>query len=136
MARQYLEEDPLFAFIYFSEPDGSGHGCGWGSPEYYAALRTLDEKLGRLIAFLEENDRMKDTVVLFTSDHGGTERGHGGEIPEHMDTPFILYGCGVKQGEIADVVAGYDVASTVAWILGAEDPQAWRGKPITSAFGK
>jgi arylsulfatase A-like enzyme len=79
---------------------------------------------------------MKNTLVIFTSDHGGTGKGHGDGVMEHMEVPFILYGQGVKPGEIKDVVVHFDVAATIAWALGAPRPQAWRGVPVESAFQK
>jgi len=133
---KYLEQNPTFTFLYFSEPDCVGHTCGWGTPQYYETVQRQDKLLGKIIDYLEANDRFKDTVVIFISDHGGTDKGHGGEIMEHMEVPFIIYGCGVKPGEISDVVMNYDVAATIAWILGADTPQCWRGKPVTSAFGQ
>lgn len=133
---KYLAEDPTFIFLYFSEPDGVGHTVGWGTPQYYQTVQKLDKMLGKLIDSLEANDRFRDTVLIFTSDHGGTEKGHGGEIMEHMEVPFIAYGCGVQPGEISDVVVNYDVAATIAWILGADAPQVWRGNPVKAAFGK
>ncbi len=131
---EFLAKNPTFTFMYFSEPDSVGHTVGWGTPQYYATVRKLDVFLGQIINYLEKNDRFKDTVIVFVSDHGGTEKGHGGEIMEHMEVPFLLYGCGVKQGEIQDVVVNYDVAATIAWILGAKAPQVWRGQPVKSAF--
>lgn len=131
---KYLAQNPTFTFLYFAEPDGVGHSIGWGTPEYYATVQKLDVMLGRLIDQLEAQDRFKETVLIFVSDHGGTDKGHGGEIMEHMEVPFIVYGCGVKPGEITDVVANYDVAATIAWILGVKAPQVWRGDPVTSAF--
>ncbi len=133
---EYLANNPTLTFIYFSGPDGAGHEKGWGTPEYYEVVRRQDALLGQLLDYLEANDRMKDTVVLFVSDHGGTGNGHGGETMEEMETPFLALGCGVKPGEITDVVADYDVAATIAWVLGLEAPQAWRGRPVLSAFGK
>ena len=130
------EKDATLAFIYFHEPDGVGHGQGWGSQPYMDAVKKNDEYLGQLLDYLDANDRFKDTVVMFVSDHGGIEKGHGGETMEEMEAPFLIYGCGVKPGEITDVVAGYDVAATIAWVLGIAPHQAWRGRAITSAFGK
>ena len=130
------EKDATLAFIYFSEPDGTGHGIGWGTQEYYDAVKKLDGFLGQLLDYLEANNCLEDTVVMFTSDHGGIEKGHGGETMEEMEAPFLILGCGVKPGEITDVVAGYDVAATIAWVMGITPHQAWRGRAITSAFGK
>jgi len=133
-AIEFLKTNPTFTCIYYSEPDEVGHGKGWGSEEYYSVVSKQDALVGRIIAFLEENDRMKDTLVIFVSDHGGTEKGHGKDLLSHMETPFILYGAGVKKGEIEDVVVNYDTAATIAWVLGLEAPQAWRGKPVINAF--
>ncbi|MBP3529969.1 MAG: alkaline phosphatase [Thermoguttaceae bacterium] len=135
-ALEQFDKNPTFAFVYFSEPDSVGHGIGWGTPEYQKMLTTIDDYVGKLLAELEKRDMMKNTLVIFTSDHGGTGKGHGDGVMEHMEVPFILYGQGVKPGEIKDVVVHFDVAATIAWALGAPRPQAWRGVPVESAFQK
>ena len=132
----YLAKNPMFTFFYFSEPDSVGHTVGWGTTPYYDTVKKLDVFLGQIIDSIEKSGRMDETVILFVSDHGGTEKGHGGEIMEHMEVPFIVYGHGVRAGEINDVVVNYDVAATIAWILGVEAPQAWRGQPVKAAFEK
>lgn len=38
--------------------------------EYYGLVSSLDEELGRLMAFLREMGRDQDTLVFYTSDHG------------------------------------------------------------------
>lgn len=130
----FLDHRPTLSFIYYSEPDIIGHGEGWGSEDYHKMVRQLDQHLGELLKYLEENDMMKDTLVVFVSDHGGSGKGHGQDLLTHMETPFVLYGAGVKPGEIQDVVVNYDTAATVAWVLGLTRPQVWRGQPVTSAF--
>ena len=133
--KAFIADKPTFSFVYFSEPDGVGHGVGWGTPEYQKMLQTIDDYVGKLLADIEAAGIADDTVVIFTSDHGGTEKGHGDLLMEHMEVPFVVYGKGVKAGEITDVVVHYDVAATIAWILGVDLPQAWRGLPVKSAFG-
>lgn len=136
VAVEQLATKPDFAFIYFSEPDIVGHGIGWGTPEYQTMLTKIDDYVGKLLAKIDELGMADDTVVIFTADHGGTGKGHGEGIMEHMEVPFMLYGKNVKTGEISDVVVHFDVAATIAWILGANRPQAWRGVPVESAFVK
>ena len=136
-ACEQLATKPDFAFIYFSEPDHTGHTLGWGSPEYQQMLTKIDDYVGKLIAFMKENGyNEENTVIIFTADHGGTDKGHGDLLMEHMEVPFLIAGAGVKQGEIKDVVVHFDVAATIAWILGAEQPQCWRGKYVKAAFEK
>ncbi|MBR4750316.1 MAG: alkaline phosphatase [Thermoguttaceae bacterium] len=132
--KAYIADKPTFSFIYFGEPDGTGHSIGWGTPEYQKMLTIIDDYVGKLLADIEAAGIADDTVVIFTADHGGTEKGHGDLLMEHMEVPFLVYGKGVKAGEITDVVVHYDVAATIAWILGAKQPQAWRGQPVKSAF--
>jgi len=39
-------------------------------PAYMGLIKQVDDHIGRLIEFLEENRRMDDTMIVFTSDHG------------------------------------------------------------------
>lgn len=135
-AREQLATKPTLAFIYFGEPDHTGHSIGWGSPEYQKALTKIDDYIGKILKDLEDLGILEDTVILFSADHGGTNKGHGDALMEHMETPFLIYGAGVEPGEITDVVVNFDLAPTIAWVLGLEQPQAWRGVPVLSAFQK
>ena len=54
-----------------------------------------------------------------------------------MESPFIIYGKGIRRGhEIMEPMMQYDVAATVARVLGLEQPQVWTGRPMMSVFGK
>ena len=76
-----------------------------------------------------------DTVVMMTADHGGINKGHGGQTLEELEIPFIVCGKGIKtQGEISDVMMQYDTAATIAEVFRLKRPQAWRGDPIYSVF--
>lgn len=39
-------------------------------PAYMGLIKQCDDQLGRLLDFLEETDRLKDTMIVLTSDHG------------------------------------------------------------------
>ncbi|MGN0911449.1 MAG: alkaline phosphatase [Thermoguttaceae bacterium] len=127
-----LEAKPTYAFAYFGEPDHLGHNIGWGTPEYQASLVNVDRCVGIILAKLEELGMKDDTIVYFTSDHGGSEKGHGEARMDHMEVPFVVCGPGIAVGEITDVVANFDCAATAAWLLGLQRPQAWRGLPTYS----
>ena len=85
---EFLDSNPTLAFVYYSEPDSSGHNQGWGSDAYHTAVQKLDVQLRKIVEYLEANDRMKDTLVISFSDHGGTEKGHGRHLP-HGDPLFF-----------------------------------------------
>lgn len=39
-------------------------------PTYMGLVKQIDDHLGRLFSYLEEKEMMKDTLIVFTSDHG------------------------------------------------------------------
>lgn len=54
-----------------------------------------------------------------------------------MQTPIVFYGKGIKQGaRITESKMVYDIAGTVAFMLGVEQPQVWIARPIRSAFNE
>ena len=79
----------------------------------------------------------EDTVILLTSDHGGKDKGHGGNSLLEMEHPFIICGPGIRKGqEIQEPMMQYDTAATIAHIFGLEMPQSWVGRPVLSVFQK
>lgn len=53
---------------------------------YYGIISQLDEAVGRVLSALEELDAAKDTIVIFTADHGDMCGSH-----RMMDKHYILY---------------------------------------------
>ena len=59
-------------------------------------IKQIDDHMGRLFAFLEEQGRMDDTMIVFTSDHGDNLGDHWlGEKElfheESVRVPMIIY---------------------------------------------
>ena len=44
---------------------------------YYGMGSMVDAEIGRLIKFFEENKLHKNTIIVFTSDHGDYQGDHG-----------------------------------------------------------
>ncbi|MBR3626608.1 MAG: alkaline phosphatase [Bacteroidaceae bacterium] len=129
------EEKPTLFAVYFGGLDETGHTYGWYTEKYYAFETILDECIAQLIEATKEAGIYDDTIFVLTADHGGIDKGHGGITLEEMLSPFIAYGKGIRQGfKMTDAMMQYDVAATVAYILGLETPQAWVGRPMTSIF--
>lgn len=130
-----VEEKPALTFIHLNEPDSIGHEIGHDTPEYYQTVEMIDGLVGKLLDTLEENGMMEDTIVIFTADHGGIGKEHGGETLTEMEIPWIIYGKNVPaKGKLHSSIVTYDTASTIAYILGLKTPDVWRGRPITEAF--
>ena len=112
-----------------------GHSAGHDTSEYYAKLAEIDGYLGRIIKAAEDAGIADETIFIVTADHGGIEKGHGGITLQEMRTPFIICGKNIKKGgEFPESMMQYDVASTIAYALGVEQPQVWTGRPMKQVF--
>ncbi len=136
MAADYIKakKPNLAAFIY-DNPDHVGHAAGHDTPEYYKVLTELDGYVGEIIAAIKEAGIYDDSIIIVTSDHGGTGTGHGGRTMAEMETPFIIAGKNVRNsGEFQESMMQFDCAPTIAYIFGAEVPQVWIGRPMKQVF--
>ena len=137
VSKTYIKEKKprLAAFIY-DEPDHVGHTEGHDTPAYYQKINQLDVWIGEIVDAVKEAGIMDNSVIIVTSDHGGIDHGHGGRSMMEMETPLIIYGKGIKKGYCFDDISvmQYDVASTMADLLGLEQPQPWFGRSLKCIF--
>lgn len=130
-----IEKRPELLAICFDDPDHTGHKNGFGTPEYYEKLKVLDTFVGRIIDATKKAGIYDDSIIIVTADHGGIEKNHGGITLQEMETPFIVIGKGIKKGsELLGSMMQYDVASTIAYMLGLSQPQVWTGRPMIEIF--
>ena len=136
MAERYIrEKHPNLLAVCFDNPDHVGHKIGHDTPTYYEKLKELDGYVARIVAAVEQADMLDETIFIVTADHGGIEKGHGGKTMREMQTPFIISGKNIKKGlEFHESMMQYDVASTIAYIFGLQQPQVWIGRPMTQVF--
>jgi len=106
---------------------------------YYAAIETLDDCMGKLIAQLKESGQLDNTVIVFTSDHGDnlwSHRQYGKQLPfeESISIPFIVrYPQKIKSATVTDaLLAPVDMMPTVLGLAGVPCPRV-DGKDISSA---
>ncbi|MCD8080505.1 MAG: alkaline phosphatase [Bacteroides sp.] len=132
MAEQYIvEKKPRLTAVIFDNPDHIGHKEGHDTPAYYTQLEELATYVQRIIDATHQAGIYDETVFILTSDHGGIEKGHGGKTLEELRTPFLMWGKGIRPGhQIAENMAQYDVAPTMALLLELTPPQVWTGKAL------
>jgi arylsulfatase A-like enzyme len=71
---------------------------------YHGSLRYMDDQIGRVIEFVEENGIWENTVILFSTDHGEMMGDHGliTKGMPHYDSgirvPLIAAGGGIQPG--------------------------------------
>jgi arylsulfatase A-like enzyme len=85
--------------LWLTEPDGTGHSEGIGSPAMLETLRQLDGEIGRLLDGLADRGLLERTNILVTSDHGFST--HNGEISVNR----LLVDAGLKESAQSTDVA-------------------------------
>jgi predicted AlkP superfamily pyrophosphatase or phosphodiesterase len=134
IAHRQLAKEPDLMFVHFDQADGAGHSFGYDSWQYLRAVAQADGYVGELLADLEARGLRDKTLVMVVSDHGATQRGHGGASPDERTVPWILSGLGVKPGQIEGSVRVHDTAATAAMVLGLTVPDCWTGRAVQEAF--
>lgn len=132
LAEAYIKDKkPEFLFIHFDHVDHAGHAHGHGTAHYYEAVAKADTLIAGIRQAVTDAGIADDTVILVTSDHGGVGKGHGGETLAELEIPWIVAGGGVNAGVELDLpINTFDTAATAAWLLGADIPYAWIGRPV------
>lgn len=135
IAAYIKKEKPLFVFSQLDDVDHVGHAAGHMTDAYLKAIGQVDSLVGVIVEATREAGIIDETVFMIVSDHGGIGNSHGGTTLEESTVPFILSGKGVKKGFVVPAeVYMYDVAPTITYALGLDEPYAWRGKAMRCAF--
>ncbi len=97
---------------------------------YCAMIEQIDDNMGRLGAFLTEEELQDDTIVVFVSDHGELAGSHGqlGKAQpweESVGIPLIVAGPGIGAGRTTDMPVGTeDLFPTLQGLTGVQDVAA------------
>ena len=106
--------------------------------EYYHGLtQWCDHNIGQVLGALAQSDVAKDTVIIYTSDHGENMGEHGlwwkncmydnaSRVPLIVSRPGRWRGGERRQGACSLV----DVVQTIAEIAGVQAPNDWNGNSL------
>lgn len=104
---------------------------------YAAEVRSVDERIGAVLAALDSSGRSGDTLVVFTSDHGEGFGEHGlflhanSLYNELMRVPLLLAGPGIPAGvRIEAPVSHVDLVPTLRDVLGLEPDPRTHGRTL------
>jgi arylsulfatase A-like enzyme len=105
--------------------------------DYLACIRSVDENVGRVLNYLEENGLDENTLVVYTSDQGFYMGEHGWfdkrfMYEESLHTPLLMRlpkGYPAK-GEITKLVQNIDYAPTFLDFAGVPIPDEMQGKSM------
>ena len=102
--------------------------------DYLKVVKSLDDNVGRVLKYLEENNLLDNTLVVYTSDQGFYMGEHGWfdkrfMYEESFHTPLVMMlpkGLN-RRGEVAEMVQNIDYAPTFLELAGADVPDEMQG---------
>ena len=105
---------------------------------YFNCIQDSDNNLMEILNYLQNNDMMKDTVIVFTADHGEMHgshalKGKGGFLYDNnMHVPLVIVHPDIEGGKrISSVTSHVDLAPTLVDLTGIPDEKK---KEITAAL--
>lgn len=106
--------------------------------DYVRCIKSVDDQVGRLLDYLEKNNLMDNTMIVYTSDQGFYMGEHGWfdkrfMYEESFRTPLIVY-CPnkTKPGSVCnELVQNIDFAPTYLDMAGIEKPDYMEGRSLS-----
>ena len=102
---------------------------------YCETLLSVDESIGRVIKYLEDNNLAEDTLVMYMGDNGFVFGEHGlidkrHMYEESMRVPFLAWCPGMIKpaSVIEELIQNIDIAPTILDVAGLEIPDRMDGK--------
>jgi arylsulfatase A-like enzyme len=103
--------------------------------DYLDAVRLTDAHVGRVLARLEKEGQLANTLIVFMTDHGISHaRGKQFLYEEGAHVPLVIRGPGVAAGQVRpDLVEHIDLAALSLAAAGLGVPTWMQGKDILAA---
>lgn len=132
MRKSYHNNLKLFPVGNYAAEDWQR--LAWG---YYRLIEKTDSILGQILRSVQENGYGKNTVIIFTSDHGESLGAHGFNqktvfYEESVKVPFIIQYAGTLKPatNFSLVNTGVDLLSTMMRFAGIHQPAILPGKSM------
>ncbi|MFY0608301.1 MAG: sulfatase [Cyclobacteriaceae bacterium] len=143
--------DQMYTDMTFDKPrnfaSNSATAPAWAKPDnnpklthdqYFGMVRLIDDNVGKIVAFLTENNLLENTIIVFTSDHGDLRAEHGrhnkgNPLEASAKIPFIVhYPAGVPKGSIVNnALNTVDFAPTILNFMQQSVPAEMVGKDFS-----
>lgn len=105
--------------------------------EYLNSVQYTDKEVGLILARLEKEELLDNTIIIFMTDHGISQaRGKQFLYDEGAKIPFIVWAPGRVDGGAVreDVIAHIDMAATSLAFAGIEIPKTMQARPLFGPF--
>ena len=103
--------------------------------DYASVIHSVDQNIGRVLEYLEENDLLDNTLIVYTSDQGFYMGEHGWfdkrfMYEESFRTPLLMRYPNAAVREIPELVQNIDYAPTFLELAGVEIPSDIQGMSL------
>lgn len=123
------EDNPDVVFVQLDQVDGAGHKFDYKyeSEGYVKAIQKADKQVAEMVAAVKarETYEKEDWLIIVSTDHGGSNFGHGKDIPEHTTIFYIASGQSANKVELTEANVT-DVCITAMKHLGMEIKAEWK----------
>lgn len=105
---------------------------------YTETLLAVDESIVKILNYLEENNLLENTLVIYMGDNGFSFGEHGlidkrQAYEESIRVPMLVYGSGIEKGfEVTEMIQNIDIAPTILAYAGLVAPQNMDGMSFKS----
>lgn len=110
--------------------------------EYYALIQHIDDRVGDIVARLEQHDLLENTLIIYAADNGLAVGSHGllgkQNLYEHsMKVPLIISGPGISKGQTTNaLVYLYDLFPTLTQYLKVPTPEGIDGHSLMNIINQ
>lgn len=111
--------------------------------DYLRCIKSVDDSVGELLAYLEKEGLLDNTIIVYTSDQGFWMGEHGWfdkrfMYEESFRTPLLIrYPQAIKAGSrCSRLVQNLDFAPTLLDVAGVKVPEQMEGRSLVPLFGE
>jgi hypothetical protein len=133
------EQDPDLFIVQLIGTDQTGHSRGVLYDEYVEKIAEADRLVEEYFYWLKEQGKLEDYTFIVCADHGQADGigGHGHLDEGERFVPFFMYGPKIEAGKkVEEKRSLVSLASTIAYLLGADFPSKARGPVLIEAIKK
>ena len=112
---------------------------------YYKMISGVDKVIGRILATLEQEGLIENTVIIFMGDNGYFigERGYAGKwlmYEQSLRVPLFIYDPRQPESNrskiFEEMVLNIDVTPTILKLAGVEVPKRYQGESLTAFYNQ
>lgn len=109
--------------------------------QYFGMVKHIDDKVGEILKYLDDNDLADNTIIIFTADHGDmffehARRNKGVPYEASAKIPFVIrYPKKIKAGKVINTAyTNVDFVPTILAMMGVESSAKFHGMDTSEDF--